>query len=212
VLDDISRLHPWHQPWLDAVHTQLRRAKRPPARRRLLIDTEAVTDLTIEVFWAPPWSGSRGLVSWLEPEQALADGRVERVEAIPLSGAREVVAVAGGGDQPFWIPPGGRREKGESLEATLRRELLEEACAQLTSSQLIGFQHCRYLNGARAGEVTLEAMFWARIELDAFMPNSETHARRLMSLADAYELGLWRNPLTRRALDRVAAIEALVHV
>jgi len=125
-----------------------------------------------------------------------------------VADSREVVAVAGGADEHYWVPPGGHRETGECLEDTLRRELREEASADVRASQLLGFQRCRHLNGSRAGQLTVEAIFWARVALRPFVPNVETHARRLMSLSDAYQLGLWNNPLTHRALDRVADIEA----
>lgn len=43
------------------------------------------------------------------------------------------------------ILPGGRREPGETLEATLRRELLEETGWELGEPVLIGFRYIRHL-------------------------------------------------------------------
>jgi 8-oxo-dGTP diphosphatase len=43
------------------------------------------------------------------------------------------------------ILPGGRREAGEALEDTLRREVLEETSWELTESALLGFMLFRHL-------------------------------------------------------------------
>ena len=43
------------------------------------------------------------------------------------------------------ILPGGRLEKGESYEATLRREVLEETSWTIASISLLGFVHYRHL-------------------------------------------------------------------
>jgi ADP-ribose pyrophosphatase YjhB (NUDIX family) len=42
------------------------------------------------------------------------------------------------------ILPGGRREEGESLDATLRREVAEETGWTLRSVRLLGFMHLRH--------------------------------------------------------------------
>lgn len=45
----------------------------------------------------------------------------------------------------FHVTPGGRREAGESIEETLRRELLEETGWTITDPLLIGFIHFHHL-------------------------------------------------------------------
>jgi 8-oxo-dGTP pyrophosphatase MutT (NUDIX family) len=66
------------------------------------------------------------------------DDLIQRAEAAAFTDDSKVVAVAEGGDRSsYWSFPGGRREPGESIEDTLRRELLEEACAHVKISELL---------------------------------------------------------------------------
>ena len=170
-VEDTATLNADQQPWLETARSQLVQAEHPLARRRPLVDADIRTDLTIEMFWAPPWSGTRALVSWLEPTDAPPDDVIQRAEAAAFTANSALVAVAEGNTQfTWWVLPGGRREPWERLEETLRRELLEEACARLQTSQPLGFVHVRHLNGERAGRVTTDALFWARVELLPFEP------------------------------------------
>jgi ADP-ribose pyrophosphatase YjhB (NUDIX family) len=152
------------------------------------------TDLTIEMFWAPPWSGTRALVSWLDLAYAPRDDLLQRAEAAAFTEHSKLLAVAEGDDRfTWWSFPRGRREPGESIEDTLRRELLEEACAQVMLSERLGFQRFSHLNGERAGRVTTDAMFWARVEARPFAPEFETRARRELSLGAARPAALGKS-------------------
>lgn len=49
------------------------------------------------------------------------------------------------GPETYHVMPGGRREPGESIEATLRREMLEETGWTVASHHPLGFAHFRHL-------------------------------------------------------------------
>jgi ADP-ribose pyrophosphatase YjhB (NUDIX family) len=170
-IDAAPTLNADQQPWFDEVRGYLVNAPHPPARRRLLVDSDVQTDLTIEMFWAPPWSGTRALISWVDPPHGPQDELIQRTEAAAFTQDGKLFVVAEGDDRFSWLSlPGGRGEVGETLEGTLRRELLEEACAAVQASELVGFQQFRHLNGERAGRVTTDAMFSVRAEVLPFEP------------------------------------------
>jgi ADP-ribose pyrophosphatase YjhB (NUDIX family) len=194
----LDRVHPAQRWWLEAAYDSLCGAAYPPARRRDLA-VAVPAEVTIEVFWAPPWSASRALMSWLAPQHAPADEQVGRAEAVAVTPDGHIVAVAEDG-AGLWSFPGGRREAGESLDGTLRRELREEACVEVQRSELLGYQRFAHLDGDRAGQVTVDAMFRAEVALSPFRPAHETHQRRLLSPQQALDLPLWSNPVTQRLL------------
>ena len=70
------------------------------------------------------------------------DHLISSVRAVVLHAGQVVVVHEPGRDH---ILPGGRREPGETLEATLRREVLEETGWELGEPVLIGFRHLRHL-------------------------------------------------------------------
>lgn len=85
--------------------------------------------------------GRRGPVSWtfrlIEAEPCEAD--VANVNVIAHTASGWVVLVLGDGRPEA---PGGTREPGEAIEATLRRELMEEAGARLESFEPFGAWDC----------------------------------------------------------------------
>lgn len=89
-----------------------------------------------------PWGASRLRVSEHLGAALPQDELLTSVRAVVLV-AGQVLVVHD--PHTLHILPGGRREPGETLEATLRREVLEETGWELGEPVLIGFRHIRHL-------------------------------------------------------------------
>ena len=152
----------------------------------------------------------------LRVESYLCDGMpplelVTSVRAVVLRG-REVLAVRDPGG--LHVMPGGRREPGESVPETLRREVLEETGWAVEKPRLLGFLCFRHLGPKPEGyrypyPVSLHLVYVARAESYA------TEAREV----DGYELAsgffrverVWMLPLstTQRVFLAAALREAV---
>ena len=80
----------------------------------------------------------------------------------------------------FWTLPGGTVEPGEELEATLAREVWEEACARVTEARYLASQHVSDPENPDGLTSYYQSRWWARVELEAWDPCYETTARRLV--------------------------------
>lgn len=82
------------------------------------------------------------ITSYLSSEQPPLD-YVTSVRSVVLQ-SNSVLVVRDGANS-FHVMPGGRREKDESIEATLRREILEEAGWTIIGVSPLGFMHFHHL-------------------------------------------------------------------
>jgi ADP-ribose pyrophosphatase YjhB (NUDIX family) len=199
--DAATALRPSQRRWVAAAGTALRDAHHPAAVQASIAPRPP--GLTIEMFWAPPWSGARATMTWVEPGDAPDDAAVERAEAVAFASSTEIVAVCEDG-RHLWMLPGGHREPGEQLGDALRRELSEEASADLLDCRLLGYQRYAWHDGPRAGTISYDAMYRALVELRPFHATHETRERRVMRFADARQLPLWANPITARLFERAS--------
>ncbi len=129
--------------------------------------------------------GQDWLVSW-HPSGSEPDGTMHGATGICLSSAGMVVLVWTPGGA--WSLPGGRPDPGESWEETLRREVLEEACAVVTRATLLGFGRGECLRGHEAGLVLVRSLWCADVDLSPWNPEFEMLERREFPPAEALSL------------------------
>lgn len=76
--------------------------------------------------------------------------------------------------------PGGRPEVGETSEDTMIREVREEACAEVTSWQLLAYARSECLEGEYPGHVMVRDMYLARVQLLPWEGADDDTAERLI--------------------------------
>ena len=111
-------------------------------------------------------------------------------------------------DGQRWGWPGGRPEPGESWEQTLRREILEEACATVTGARLLGFVRGRGVSGREQGLVLVRSIWRAEVTLRPWRPEHEILFRRTVPASDLAGQ-LWIEPGAKPIYARAAHEAAL---
>jgi 8-oxo-dGTP pyrophosphatase MutT (NUDIX family) len=118
-------------------------------------------------------------VSWFDPPFVPQPEDTTQALGICFTAGGEIVLVTLDGDE--WSLPGGTIEPSETLEQTLEREVREEACARVLATRYVGCQRVDELDTDRASYY--QTRFWARVELDPFIPEHEMTARILVAPA-----------------------------
>jgi 8-oxo-dGTP pyrophosphatase MutT (NUDIX family) len=136
-------------------------------------------------------------VAWHPPTQA-PPGTRHGSTALCLAGGHVVLV---SDDDRWWQLPGGRPEGGEDWADTMRREVLEEACADVTAARLLGYGRSVCVRGREEGLVLVRAQWLAEVSLRPWAPEFEMVARRLVAPGEAYEavsIGPGFEPFIRR--------------
>ncbi len=141
--------------------------------------------------------GHRWATSW-HPPSPVPEGEKNGACGICMNGSGEIVLISG--DGLLWDFPAGRPEADEDWEQTLRREVLEEACAIVKDARLLGFSCGRRLESEALGPVFVRSIWLAQVEVLDWNPLFETRHRKLVPAADALKQVLpeWE-PLWSRA-------------
>ena len=84
-------------------------------------------------------------------------------------------------DRRRWAPPGGRPEGDEDWEATLRREVDEEACVTIADVRLLGFARGECTAGHELGLVLVRSLWLVQVELREWVPRFEIIERRVLT-------------------------------
>ena len=95
-------------------------------------------------------NGGEWIVSWHSAYVA-PDGTPHGAAGICLTADDGLGLISNDGRR--WGLPGGRPEEQESWEQTLRREILEEACARVVRARLLGFSRGVCVEGPEEGLV-----------------------------------------------------------
>src|SRR5882672_6672074 len=122
-------------------------------------------------------NGGDWLITWL-PQTATPDGIAHGANAFCVTADNRVVLISNDGERWGW--PGGRPEGVESWEQTLRREILEEACAVVSDARLLGFCRAVCLTGPEEGLVLVRSTWRAEVELMPWEPRFEIAYRRVV--------------------------------
>jgi ADP-ribose pyrophosphatase YjhB (NUDIX family) len=120
-------------------------------------------------------------VTW-HPPPSPPPGTPHGAEAICVAGDR-IVLVSRDGHQ--WGLPAGRPDEHEDWADTLRREVREEACAEVVGSRLLGFTRGACVRGPQEGLVLVRSHWRAKVRLLRWEPRFEMTHRRLVAAEEA---------------------------
>jgi ADP-ribose pyrophosphatase YjhB (NUDIX family) len=107
-------------------------------------------------------NGGDWVLAWHSPI-AVPAGKAHEANAFCVTADGGVLLISNDGQRWGW--PGGRPEGDESWEQTVRREILEEACAIVTHARLLGFCRGVCLTGPEEGLVLVRSVWRAEVEL-----------------------------------------------
>jgi ADP-ribose pyrophosphatase YjhB (NUDIX family) len=126
--------------------------------------------------------GQQWAVSW-HPPPTPPDGLPHGAEGICVTGDGQIVWISEDGER--WSFPAGRPEGAESWEQTLRREMLEEACATVLRARLLGFVAGESMEGREQGRNLVRSLWRADVALGPWEPRFEIRHRRVLTATDA---------------------------
>ena len=148
--------------------------------------------------------GQDWLSSWHPPPTA-PSGVPHGAAGICVTGSGEIVLISS--DGVHWDVPAGRTEGDETFQETLRREMLEEACATVVDARLLGFHQGVCATGPETGLVLVRSWWRAEVVLAAWAPEFEITHRRVVPPTEVLShLPSAYLPFSRRALREAGVL------
>jgi hypothetical protein len=117
------------------------------------------------------------LVSWHRPDDQPL-GQRHGATGVCLDPCGALVLISQDGRQ--WDLPAGRPEEGETDEQTLRREMREEPCVEVTAAHLLGYSRGECVGGKEVGLILVRSLWRADVTVQAWDPQFEIPHRLLM--------------------------------
>ena len=111
------------------------------------------------------WNGYTMTFTWISTTDFEGYKPITQIYGVCVNDKGEVM-IQRKTDKHPWSLPGGTVEKGESLEETLRRELLEEVDIEIEEIKTIGIQRVDFPNNPdkNVGDVFYQARSFGRIK------------------------------------------------
>jgi ADP-ribose pyrophosphatase YjhB (NUDIX family) len=128
-------------------------------------------------------NGQDWIVSW-NPPRTPPGGTPHGAVGVCVTGDGGIVLISPDGEH--WGLPGGRPEGCETWEETLRREMLEEACATVVQARLLGYLRSACVAGPQVGLVLVRSVWRAEVELAPWEPRFEIPHRRVGAAAEVW--------------------------
>ncbi len=122
------------------------------------------------------------IVSW-HPPSVPPDGTPHGAAGVCITPDDEIVLVSLEGR---WEVPAGRPEGNETWEETLRREMMEEACANVVEARLLGFVRSQCIRGVQQGLVIVRSMWRAEVDLCPWEPQFEIPERLVIPASEVW--------------------------
>ncbi len=149
-------------------------------------------------------NGQDWIVSWHRPPTAPV-GTAHGAAGVCVIESGEIVLISS--DGMAWDLPAGRTEGDETWEQTLRREVLEEACATVVDAGPLGFCRSVCIVGPEEGLVIVRSFWRVQVILGAWAPQFEVSHRRVVPAAEVLShLSPVFMPIYRRALNEAGVL------
>ena len=201
-VDEAARRAPPHTAaWLVQVRDAIAASGPGPDLLPPLFDDSLVAPGAEHVAWEGRWFLQR----WLPGP---ADAQPERTQAFAVTASGDAVLVSTSGEDGVWGLPGGGIEPGERVLDALAREIGEEACARPVEAEQLGCYELVEPLSAAGPVPSFQAKFWARVELEPFVPRFEMRRRQLVPYREVPNvLTAWRQPAAAAFLAAGVAAE-----